>query len=340
MGEPVTEKLDEDEYREEMRRFGKTPDGDRIESGNEEEESEPDESGLPSSSPEQVTDDDLFSERDFEGIDRAVPPDDDPFWEVEDSKSVEDEEAAPRKTLRDPGEPSKQEWEEHRVDHIPYRSWCPYCVRGRGTGTQHRRRSEVPKVPIFGFDYLHGTEGAEGEDATPIKILVAKCHLTKCLFAHVVPQKGMDPENYSVERLKRDILWLGHTKVILKSDNEQAILALLRNTLKSLRVEHLESTQEAHPAAYDPSSDASVEVACKTVGGLVSTIRSCLEARMRRKIGVQHCAFAWLVEHAAWVHTIRMRQSDGITAYQRLRGMSFGLKLVGFGESCLYQVPK
>ena len=152
MGDLVTEKLDEEEYREEMRRFGETPDGERIAKGDGDEESEPDESGLPEESPEHVTDDDIFSERDFEAIEKVFPAEDDPFWEVDDVADIEDEEAAPRKVLRDPGEPPLQEWEEHRVDHIPYRSWCPYCVRGRGTGTPHRRRDDVPKVPIFGFD--------------------------------------------------------------------------------------------------------------------------------------------------------------------------------------------
>ena len=53
-----------------------------------------------------------------------------------------------------------------------------------------------------------------------------------------------------------------------------------------------------------------------------------------------HCSFAWLVEHAAWLHTIKKKQSDGITAYQRLRGRSFGSKLLGFGECCLYMLQR
>ena len=77
-----------------------------------------------------------------------------------------------------------------------------------------------------------------------VKILVAKCHMTKCLFAHVVPQKGMDPQSYAVERLKRHILWLGRSKIILKTDNEHAIMAVLRNTFKVLRIEGVESSQE------------------------------------------------------------------------------------------------
>ena len=185
-------------------------------------------------------------------------------------------------------------------------------------------------MPVFCFDYLHGTCGSDDEGDIP----------QECLFAHVVPQEGMDPEQYAVERLKRDILWLGHSKVILKSDNERSIIALLRNTLKALRIEQIENAQEAHPAAYDSSSNGSIEVACRTVAGLVATMRACLESRLRRQIPVGHCSFAWLVEHAAWKHTVRLRQSDGITAHQRLRGMSFGLRMRGFGEVPLQDLEK
>ena len=118
---------------------------------------------------------------------------------------------------------------------------------------QHRRTEEERRVPVFGFDYLLGTHYFEGEQDDQVKILVAKCQYTKCTFAHVVPQKGLDPDLYAVKRLTRDILWLGHNRVILKSDNERAIVALLKNTIKALRIENIENTQEAHPAAYDSS---------------------------------------------------------------------------------------
>ena len=60
---------------------------------------------------------------------------------------------------------------------------------------------------------MHSSDGnalGMGEDAdAAVKILVAKCHHSKCVFAHVVPQKGLDPTLYAVERLKRDVMWLG-----------------------------------------------------------------------------------------------------------------------------------
>ena len=69
-----------------------------------------------------------------------------------------------------------------------------------------------------------------------VKVLVAKYQKTKCTFAHVVPRKGVDEDRYAADRLAKDIAWLGHTRVILKSDNEPAILNLLGEVLKALRI--------------------------------------------------------------------------------------------------------
>eukprot|EP00971_Amphidinium_carterae_P268111 5319209-Amphidinium_carterae.1 len=34
--------------------------------------------------------------------------------------------------LRQPLQPTKKEQEEHRLTHMPYRSWCPICVKAKG----------------------------------------------------------------------------------------------------------------------------------------------------------------------------------------------------------------
>ena len=80
--------------------------------------------------------------------------------EEEDEGDEEEEEAEETKVMKDPDQPSEKEWEEHRVDHWPFRSWCPHCVRGRATGKQHRERDDEPTVPTFGFDYLLGMHNA------------------------------------------------------------------------------------------------------------------------------------------------------------------------------------
>ena len=102
----------------------------------------------------------------------------------------------------------------------------------------------------------------------------------------------------------------------------------------------LDSIQESRPAAYDPSSNGSVENAARQIGGMIKTFRSCLEDRIAQRIPISHCASGWLVEHAAWLPTTRQRQSDGLTACQRARGRRSLTQLLCFGECCLYKVPE
>ena len=35
--------------------------------------------------------------------------------------------------------PSRREYEDQMCIHIPYRDWCPHCVRGKAPNAQHRR---------------------------------------------------------------------------------------------------------------------------------------------------------------------------------------------------------
>ena len=70
--------------------------------------------------------------------------------------------------------------------------------------------------------------------------LVAKDSMSKVISAHVVKSNGVDDDGYPVEKLKRDILWLGYSKVNLKSDNGAAIVALLHQVFRGLKVETTE----------------------------------------------------------------------------------------------------
>ena len=52
--------------------------------------------------------------------------------------------------LHGPRMPSKREVEEHELTHIPFRSWCNNCMRGRGVKKGHRTRdkSEEDNEPV------------------------------------------------------------------------------------------------------------------------------------------------------------------------------------------------
>ena len=132
---------------------------------------------------------DLFAKTDDEAQDDKAK---EANGEVEgaEAEECEVEEAVPRKVLPDPGQPTQSELEDHRIDHYPYRSWCPECVAGRATGEQHRARRGDRAVPVFSFDYLFITKSlkvvrslSDGDEVL-LTILVATVSTGKAVFAH------------------------------------------------------------------------------------------------------------------------------------------------------------
>ena len=53
-----------------------------------------------------------------------------------------EDEAQPHKTMRNPGQLTKQQREDYRCTNWPYWSWCRHCVLGRGQHDQHRKREK------------------------------------------------------------------------------------------------------------------------------------------------------------------------------------------------------
>ena len=70
----------------------------------------------------------------------------------------EPEEARPAWVIRDPGEPTAKEIEQHRMTgHIPFRIWCPYCLAAQAKERAHfksgPREDDDNGIPQLGLDY-------------------------------------------------------------------------------------------------------------------------------------------------------------------------------------------
>ena len=42
------------------------------------------------------------------------------------------------KRLVNPRLPTQEEIEQHELTHLPYRNWCPVCVKAKGKDLAHR----------------------------------------------------------------------------------------------------------------------------------------------------------------------------------------------------------
>ena len=108
------------------------------------------------------------------------------------------------------------------------------------------------------------------------------------MFAHVVPSKGIDEKGFAVDSFVQDVKWLGYSKITLKSENEPAIMKLLGESLRELRIHGLEQTMEEHSPEHDPLSNGSAEVGVRILKGHFRTMRSDLETMLGDRVPVRH----------------------------------------------------
>ena len=52
--------------------------------------------------------------------------------------------------------PTAEEVEQHMQTHLPFRSWCPHCVKAKARGATHRLKSgkDENELPTIMIDYM------------------------------------------------------------------------------------------------------------------------------------------------------------------------------------------
>ena len=83
-----------------------------------------------------------------------------------------EEEGAPEEDEREEASPikgpSKSEWDDHMRTHIPFRKWCPFCVKFNCKSEAHARTHTTPEeleceVPMISCDYVDPKSAEEHE---------------------------------------------------------------------------------------------------------------------------------------------------------------------------------
>ena len=119
--------------------------------------------------------------------------------EVEEEQGIDDDEEGQQpKVMRAPKAPTKAEREEHEATHLPFRSWCTHCLRGRGRNKPHQRQvvdEEIDKlkVPKISMDYFFMSQ--EDEKASENPLLLMADETMGHRYMRAVGRKGIGDNN-------------------------------------------------------------------------------------------------------------------------------------------------
>lgn len=195
--------------------------------------------------------------------------------------------------LRDPRKPSAEEVALHEMTHLPFRSWCSHCVRGRGRAADHRAVKEERGVDEINVDC--GFVGSAESDTKTI--LVAKHLQTKSLLATVVPMKGMSHE-FPAKRIRAFCRELGlmSADVIFKGDQEPALQDLLREVGR-VRAPARSIPEESRVGSSQSNGHA--ERAVQSISGQLRVMKDALQTRLGIPVDPHHDVIAWMTEYAA-----------------------------------------
>jgi hypothetical protein len=121
----------------------------------------------------------------------------------------------------EPDQPTLEELRCHYITHLPYRSWCPHCIRGRGLSMPHFRSDDgADGMPTIGIDYCFMGD-REHEAPGTLPILVGRDMRSKHTWSTCVPCKGSDA--WVVTEMVKLLDHLGYKRINFKSDQEPAI---------------------------------------------------------------------------------------------------------------------
>lgn len=237
------------------------------------------------------------------------------------------------KAMLDPKLPSAEEVKKHYITHMPYRNWCPHCVRGRGKEMAHNRRKNEAEanLPEYHADYCFPGD----EDGQKLTVLAVVERHTKMKRMVVVPAKG-STGRYASGVVMEFIEECGDKDrpIIIKTDQEPAIKFLVDDICVART--GAQTIVEQAPRG-SKGSNGVVERAVQSMEQYLRTLKSALDERVGVRIDVRHPVLTWLCEYAGYLMNRLEVASDGKTAYERNKGKPTEVLGLEFGEKVLWK---
>ena len=155
------------------------------------------------------------------------------------------------------------------------------------------------------------------EPLSELKILVGRDRKSRFPRVIPVPQKGRDEEDYTIKQMLKLMSFLGYPGVILKSDQESALDAVIE-AVKGYRGSG--QTMDEQSPVQSSQSNGEAERTVQSVESQIRKLVSALEERIGGTLNPEGCVIPWLAIHAGNLLAIFDVRDNGKTPYEKLRG--------------------
>ena len=251
--------------------------------------------------------------------------------EVERMKA-QDESGQIRKML-DPRLPTQKEVDEHGLNHLPYRNWCPVCIRAKGKDMDHTSVVDKERgISEYCFDYCFPGD----EFGYKLTVLSGCERLSGMKFSTTVPTKGSSGR-FAVDKCLDFIEEVGdmNSRIIIKNDQEPSIKVFIKDLVQAR--EDGRSILEESPVKSS-GSNGIVERGIQGLEGHIRAIYLGFQDRLGRKVDTKERIVNFIPEYAAYLLNRLEIGKDGKVAYERVKGKKPTVLGIEFGEKLLYKV--
>ena len=222
--------------------------------------------------------------------------------------------------------------------HMPFRSWCRHCVKGQGMEESCRRSGrEDGGIPEVHLDFMFM---GEEEGGKTLAILVGRERWTKATMSTVAPRKSSG--EWLARRVRAWMVEVGcaYGDVVVKSDNEPALVALVEALGRERAVKGVGGMAVEHSPVHSSRSNGVVERAVQSVEGQMGVMMLALEGRVGRTVDPEEAIVTFLPEYAAYLLNRLEVGKDGKIAYEGVKGKSAKVVGLEFGEKVLWRKKK
>ena len=170
-------------------------------------------------------------------------------------------------------------------------------MRGKAVNNPHRklkRHADCKSEPIVSGDFCFLSQA---DDSSVAPVFVLRDHRSRVTFAHVTQGKSTNKEVYSqylTKAVVEDMKALGHPKLVFKTDQEPAMVALQ----ECVKVARDGETINQNSPVGESQSNGVVEKPVRDIEDEVRTLKDALETHIGARLKTKSPVMAWLVEHA------------------------------------------